>query len=614
MNSTIYDVSVRYGLDDKASAALENLGRTAERTERSVGGLKEGLRTLAEVFLVKEGLHAAKEWFVDSNSEMEQMKINLAAISSYNMGKPFAEAADQTDRLIAGWQEFSKSTTLTTTQFTDFGSKIEGAVLSAGASMKEFDQIVRRGAVVGDILGAGHAGGLQFAATEAREALMGQVRKTQMLNVQLLGPVLKHEKKTLEEWNTMTSQERIRLYMAAINDPSWDEAIKRQSGSYKGRMSTLKDNLEILGRDIGDKFTKRIEAGLGDINKWISTHPKEIAEFTTKISDGLAKAFDMMKGAFGFIVEHKDLLLRLAEAWAVSKAYGAFGGAGGMLGMLPGAGGAGIMQNLRFLSTPGAFGGGQMNAMGGFSAGAMAKGGLLGSAINSMFDSGSGLGGWYGALGKASEGLKVFEGALAGLPGPLGLVGAGLLAFHAALQAVAQAVDDSHKTRVEHEADFRRLHDYALVAKGSVNGVTETGSQNIQSRTLLKAMRDMGLVSDQGMFDRTKARAHLELLANQSEESNKNLKDVPRIVASMEALMGYLGHDEIMKRLKLGGSDKPTDVTNGKKKDRPNQNITIQKIEVPASDPDRFVHQLVRKFDRVSKNPGAADRVLRGGF
>ncbi|MGZ6970968.1 MAG: hypothetical protein ACXVID_04835, partial [Thermoanaerobaculia bacterium] len=75
-NSTVYDVQVRYGLDDKASAALENLGRTAERTEKHVGGLKEGLRTLAEVFLVKEGLTKAKEWFVDANAEMEQMKIN----------------------------------------------------------------------------------------------------------------------------------------------------------------------------------------------------------------------------------------------------------------------------------------------------------------------------------------------------------------------------------------------------------------------------------------------------------------------------------------------------------------------------------------------------------
>jgi hypothetical protein len=43
-------------------------------------------------------------------------------------------------------------------------------------------------------------------------------------------------------------------------------------------------------------------------------------------------------------------------------------------------------------------------------------------------------------------------------------------------------------------------------------------------------------------------------------------------------------------------------------------NVTIQKIEVPSEDPDRFVHMLVKKFDKATSKPVAADPKLRGGY
>lgn len=612
-NSTVYDVSIRYGLDDKASAALENLGRTAERTEQHVGGLKEGLRTLAEVFLVKEGLHKAKEMFVDFNSEMEQMKINLAAVSSFNLGKPFAEASVETDKLIAGWQQFSKSTTMTTKQLVEFGTMLEGPVLNAtGGNMKVFDEIVKRGAVVGNILGAAHPGGAGYVAREFQEALMGNVRNTQMLNKMLLEPALEKAGKSIKDWNSMTAEDRVKIFQAAINDPAWDAAIARQRDSFLGLTSTLRDNFEILAGQTGEKFFAKVKGGLKEINDWIDKHPKEIADFTTKVADGLAKAFDMMAGAFKFVVDHKDLILKLAEAWAIGKVTGAFGGASGLMNMLPGgrtggglSGLAGLGANLNVLGagTSSAFLGAQMNAFAanGFSTAAMTKGVLIGYGLDQM----------TGNLGKVNTGMLAFEGALSQLPGPLGLIGTALLAFHAGLKYIADLVDDLHKERANKAGDFGSLRSELLLTKNAQGKFVD----HTDAAAAIRRANEMGLFSKTGELDVVKARASFEKLANESEDSSKALKSVPDMVRSLQGALSSMSPEELAKILRLAGTDsKPTDVDSGKKKNNGDMNIHIQKIEVPASDPDRFVHSLVSKFNRAAKNPTAADRVLRGGF
>lgn len=599
-NSTVYDVQIRYGLEDKASAQLENLGRTAERTERHVGSVKEGLRSLAEVFLVKEGLHKAKEWFIDSNSEMEQMKINMAAITSYNLGTPFEKAAKQTDTLIAGWQQFSKSTTLTTKQFVEFGASIEGAVFNAGGGMKQLDDIVKRGAVVSNIIAKGHAGGLSYASTELREALSGNLRKTQMLNMQLLGPVMEKEGKSLEQWNTLTTSERMRLYTKAISDPAWNAAIDKQRDSFDGVTSTLKDNFEILARETGEKVFDKMKVSLKEMNQWIDTHPKEIADFTTKVADGLSKAFDLMKGAFEFVVAHKDILIKLGEIWAMGKVTGALGGMGGFMsagsnsgqGMIGGM--AAFRQNSRDLTSPG-LGGAQMNAM--YNNGAATAGNVLTGALV-----GYGLDQLTGDLGKTNTALMGFEGAISGLPGPLGLVGQGLLALHSSLKWFAEQYDKNQKVEVEHEGDFLALKDQikrgdagALYASLKQAGIVKNGEFSPNAFVAYTNMKrhGAGIVGP-------------DFFGGDSKEDSELAGRAAALVANMK--------DRAARDNYYNAYKAPSDVEKGKKKDKANINVTIQKIEVPASDPDRFVHSLVKKFDKLAKNPTQAERTLRGGF
>lgn len=596
-NSTVYDVQVRYTVDDRGSQGLDHLAKSAENAESHAGGLKGALEAIGAIFVVERGFEVGKQWLIESNSHFQQMKINMAAVTSYNLGTPFERAKTQTDGLIEGWQEFSKQTVLTTTQFTEFGSAVNGAVLASGATMKQYDEIVKRGAVVSNVLAAGHAGGLQYASMELREALMGNLRKTQMLNVQLLGPALAKEGKTLEEWNTLTAKERVRIYMAAINDPAWNAAITAQSTSYEGRLSTLKDNLEIAARAIGKPLFEEIAKSIGKLNDFVKTHPKEIHEWSVKISNALITGFGVVKDVFAFIVAHKDTIIKIAEGWALMKLSGGVGGMGGLLGSLPGArtgamgGMSGLMQNLMGITQRGAFGGLQYNAM------ANAPGfGLQGARVGLLV--GMGLDKMSGDLGKTNTALMSFEGALAGLPGPLGLVGAALEAFHFALKFVAEAIDEMHADRVKGEGDFR-------ATKSEFLG-THTSED-----LMFSAIKHSGALSKEGNFDRQKLYTTLEKMAADSEDAQKNLKIVPKMVEAATMLLEKMGGEEIARRLR---GDKPMDVEGGKKANKQDVHVTIHKIEVPASDPDRFVHKLVQKFEDIQRNPVGAENHLRGGF
>jgi hypothetical protein len=88
---------------------------------------------------------------------------------------------------------------------------------------------------------------------------------------------------------------------------------------------------------------------------------------------------------------------------------------------------------------------------------------------------------------------------------------------------------------------------------------------------------------------------------------SKSISDM--MVSALQGVVLKMGDEQL--KLKLG--IRPT-AADGKTKAPANVNVTIHKIEVPAADPDRFVHQMVKKFTDVVKNPAAADRQLTRGF
>lgn len=333
-DKTVYEVDIKYALDDKASAALGSLHEKATKAESTLKNIAGYFKTMAVAFVAREGLMEGKRLFIDLNSEMQQMKMSMAGVIGYNLAQPFEKASAATDKLIDGWQQFSKTTTLTTQEFVEFGKQLTPAIMNSGVGLKGLDDIVKKGAVVGKALSGGHAGGLGYVGTEISEALMGTLRPNQQFNQMLLRPAAEKMGVDLKNWGSMLMSERVKILQTALADPAWDKLIEKQRSSWEGVTSTFKDNIEIAARKVGLPVFEAISKEIGGWNKWLDENPDKIAQWSKQFSDGLVTGFNAVKAVGNFIVEHKDELLGIATVFASLKlmSFGV-GAAGDIIGV-----------------------------------------------------------------------------------------------------------------------------------------------------------------------------------------------------------------------------------------------------------------------------------------
>lgn len=319
MPSTVYDIQVNYGLNDRASSGLSSIGAKADAAAKSTTGLKDVLIGLGGIWAAKTGFALGKELFIDLNSQMQQMKISMAAVMGYNLGRPFDDALVSTNRLIDGWIRFSAQTSLTGTEMVQFGQAVQGAVTSIGGSLSDVDEITKKGSVVYQAVSGGHPGGMQYAQLEMREALMGNLRKTQMANMQLLTPAMERAGLSVDQWNRLTGKDRLMIMKQAINDPSWKSALNEMANSWQGVTTTLKTNIEIAAREIGLPLFKKMSEEVHHWNEWIKDNTVQLKAFATSFSEGLTKGFEVIKSVAAFVVENKDVLLAIGQAWIGGK-------------------------------------------------------------------------------------------------------------------------------------------------------------------------------------------------------------------------------------------------------------------------------------------------------
>lgn len=533
-DTTVYDVAISYRLDDKASAALAHLGDTAKRTERDVSSVKDGIRTLAEAFLLKEAFAKGKELFVDFNNDMEQIQIRQSAILRANdLAHSFSDAREQAALLTKEFQRFAVTSPVTTKEISAFSAGISTAVAQAGGTISDITNVAEQGIIAAKAFGANaETGALQISEAIQRGAHAREIFTKSLIQTQRI---------TLEEFNALNSQGRLDVIKRALNSDAIKEAATAFGESFEGVTSTLKDNIEITFGKIGLPLFKQITKEVASWNDWIAKNPEKIEAFSKSVSEGLVKGFEFLKSVASFFVDNKDILIKVAELWAGSKVTSAIGDIAGGVG---------------------AFGSGLL---------------------------------------KSVEDLGDFSGGLASLAGPIALVVKALSLFHWGLTEVAKAFDDRHKERISGEADFRTLHDYLLKGQGNA------GAAFIRAR-------EMGLITKEGQVDTAKARREFEALATKGEDSTANLAQVVPMVKALQALVDFTGPEEVQRKLGRSGLPAAPTAETGATKAAPKINVTIHKIEVPAADPDRFVHQMVKKFTDVVKNPAAADRQLTRGF
>lgn len=592
--STIYDVKVKYSMDDKASSGMKSLASHTDKAASSAMTLHGALAAVGGI----AALHFGKELLVDFNSEMDKLKIGMTTVMQMNMHMPFEKASAAADKLFFTFQDMAKKSPLMTKDFMEMASAIAPAVSMAGGGVGKLQKMTA-GALTA---------GLAFnvrpdqMAMDIQEMLAGNVRLTSRTARQLLASKgLDHK-----EFNAKSGVERAGITESILGDPALIKASERAAHTFAGEVSTVKDNLQIAFGEVGLPLMHAMTEEVQRWNQWIEKHPKLIKEWVTSFAATIKNGFDFLKDVASWFVEHKDLLEGLAKTFIAFK----------------GAQMAGNVFN-RFTTGIGGLADSVKNAI------AKLKGG---EGIGSTFGGFTGIA--SGIVTKVLPALGLFSGALE--------IATNLLNTHAEEEkhqretalSLNEATGEIPTLQARRkELDTMLSHnipsELALRAGTEKEGIEK---KLFSPETLGIALRKIGEVSEAngGMSFRNATMADMmnsNLIAHLPETwDSKNIADNTRIMTQVDATLKQFQNmpleirEEAMRYANPEQFGMPTPAESKAPDEKwkgltdANVNVTIQKVEVASEDPDRFVFGLVQIADQSIKHATQSQHSVSGGF
>lgn len=622
MAETVYDVRLRYLMDDKASkgaavvdkslskaaASSMQLDRELRSSARSADMLGRAVRIAAGYF----GARAAWAGLVTFNSSMEDAKNQIAGMISLTSGGEIQSSLKQAGLLVTDLQQRAKSSVGTTKDFVDMASQITRPIMSAGLSMKDLGEMTQ-GAVV-----ASRAFGIaaDVAARDVDSALMGQLRSVDQFSKKLLEAKMFGGRFVGEEgraaFNAMSAADRASTYKQALSNPALLELAKEQGNSFAGVISTLQDNAQMFMGKIGSSLFSSLKTQIGDLNKWIDANQGRLNAFAEDFGKTIASAFSVIKDTISFIIDNRETLMTLAKAFVVFKGISAVGGfidgkilgddIGGRIARALAMGGAGeAAGGLRALGNVAKF--------------------EAAAALKSFASSASGaatiLAGVYTAASYVADGIVNDHGsAIDRRANAAGLEYGGKYAWLQAQQhGYTKKVDtrgpigmlakklglDSYE---QIDAD-KVARDFNVGSNLAINKIRERGMSLDQARDIA-SKGNYGGNTDAGAFYRTMANLTL-----QREEARKKVLAEEMKAARALSLAAFDIVTAARKQLAMtnaaaaiGGNILGGALNNIVTK--PQVNVTINKIEVESNDPDRLVRGMGRAFQDAARNPSSA--------
>ena len=607
--TTIYDVKLRYALDDRASRGIKNVGSEARQAAKGAGLLSGALtRALAAGagFLT---LRAAKKALIDYNSSLDQARMTTEALLTMNMGGSFVRNQERANFLISRFKKDSAASVGTMKDFSDMSGLIVGPLSRAGASVREVADITK-GAVI-----ASRAFGVEAdnAARDIESALAGTLGAKDRFARALLEPM----GLTTAKWNKMVKEtpgKATAALLAAFNQPAIKMLAERQRTSWAGVASTLEDNFKRAFGKIGIPLMKTLTEEATKLNDFFTKDPKRVAQWTQAIGQSLVSGFNAVKSAMRFVSDNRGLLTLLAKAYLIQK--GVRGLAQGLLG-------------LDSISRFGGLIGKKVNpGLGTF----VTKLGNASAGLLAFYLAAKAFAQWVDerqseAIAKKAAGTTVVEraramaGLVAGRTKVAG-VSANVLAG-ASLQAKKEgvAVATVLARGVAREAESSGIVRKGKVVSGGKLASMFGGGQGF--RTVAEAAGVKGAATPKQWIDAlTTAEAEMRsgYFITQREQMLEFLRGLEAADdASRKAL--FVGMERVYREgqdaLAMGSAlwradgDKPASEDKGKASGSRNTNVTIQKIEVVSDDPDRFALDLVDAFDRYSNSPSQSRATVK---
>lgn len=562
--STVYDIRLRYLLEDRATGRANEMARSFERAGSSALNLGGALRGVAAAAGAAFGFAAAKRSLIDFNSTMEQARLGMAGLFQMNLGGTFGEQMERADYLVGRLQQRMKYAVGTTQEAVQMASMLAQPFSAAGASMKQMEDMT-----VGVVVGARAMGiAADVAARDVDQAMRGLFRSVDPFTGKLLGARGYAGEAGRAKFNKLSAEERFKTINEALNQPALKDMANAQAKSFSGVLSTFQDNLQMTLGKVGQPLFQAITAEIAKWNEWIERNGAAIERFGRQASDYLMAGFSVVKDALTFMIENKEILLSIAAAWAGIKI------AGGVKGLIGGRGADGKW-------TGGAGGLVQTAAekFAAFGTGAMTVGGVMSTlAINA---------------GAAAAALVVMTEA-----------------SKAAKTRQSEPILQESKRFLLLQGAMEKVRAGKIAAERID---MEAAGANV--RKMVEAAKGYGILDERGQPVAKGGAALAETISAASKEAGFFRVD-ERQAAFMEAMRRLVediraGRIDSAQSLGLNKDVASMDPA-GKKAQNKDIKVTINRIEVKSDDPDRFYMGLAESLNDTIRNGAAAFDSMRG--
>jgi hypothetical protein len=641
-NSTVYDIRLRYMLEDKASKGVVGLERNMKKTAKSAGFLAKGFGRMAAAAGAAFGVRAAAKSLIGFNASMEQSKIQIQGMLTLGGKMDSAMANTKATQLFKDLQKHAKASVGTTADMVAMTSMIARPVMAAGLGMKDLGNFTAQAVV------ASKAFGIQsdMAARDIESAMMGQLRSVDRFSRNLLEPLGYVGDEGRKMFNELGASARAAKLKEALASPAIAEMAKQQAASFDGVLSTFQDGLQMaLGR-VGKPLFAALTEEIKSWSAWMDKNKATLDKMGQSIGRGLVKGFKVVKGVLGFMVDHASTLLLVAKAWAAIKVGSMVSqGIGGVAGMLGhgGGGAAGMFRKLGFDKL-----GGKMEGFGSKLAGVAGKLGIFAGAMGIAITAIYAFEDWMNAERDAD--LKQKEGEKAeAMAATKNIETLGITKLDAGIYENSTQLNEGLKLDQERRAEalkaakaaglkgedaayFSRMTpEEVQLSKIAVEGLPDRQKFFAEAATMAKsigAINEFGGVK--GTSDELDAAGRRYYGVAEGKDGVAGGVAEVRVMNALSDLRTELAgiavgadRQEALRLMQLGKYVEGPTARAQEELDAMNQpdgaakktkvNVTIQRIEVASDDPDRFVFQLSETVKKLSRSPSQAANTQKLG-
>jgi hypothetical protein len=636
MPTTVYDIQLRYRLDDKASKGLDGLEKRAQRTAAAGGALSGIFGGFAAMAAGGFGLNLAGKSLVGFNADVEETKIQIAGMLALTRKTNLSDELLTANKLFAALQQRANTLPGTTQEYAKFAGQVTRSIIDAGLSMKDLENLTVNSVVAARSLGEQ----ADVAARDIDQALRGLYKSVDPFSGKVLGAIGYSGEEGRKKYNELAPAERASELKRALMLPQWDQLAKAQGATFRGVLSTVQDTLQQTMGKVGLPLFQAITKELQGWNAWAASNGQAIQQWATEVSETLRDGFYFVKDVIKFLIDNRGELLEIGKVWLALQVGR---GVGGMLGGLAGIG---------KLGEP-------VKGLGGLAAGMgpVLAAGMIGWEVGKQIEEWTGIGkkltepiarlvGVYDdAAAKQAKAFADLEKSVSRMDNEVnnaaaraaasGLKGAAATGSAIRLQAMQRiAAKDANDAKgwldyldqVKASGIYKNAPDmeakFAADVQGKVSAA-DMKSWDLTQRyqvgtTATDAALSTALASLTGdqarSVDIQKTTQELMSQMVQALSGNKPIGGPmfgsatgfeigavgPRILTAAEVL-------QIVRE--VNGITGPS--TSQKKP--PKVNVTIQRIEVKSDDPDRFAFGLVEALRTVAKNPTGAAAAIREG-